>query len=48
MKLKIIIHPEDDGGFWAEIPSIAGCASQGEQWKNYSITYTKLSRGVCR
>ena len=30
MKLKIIIHEAEEGGFWAEVPSIPGCASQGD------------------
>ena len=30
MKLKTIIHEADEGGFWAEVPSIHGCATQGE------------------
>ena len=30
MKLKTIIHEADEGGFWAEVPSIPGCATQGE------------------
>jgi predicted RNase H-like HicB family nuclease len=30
MKLKVIIHPAEEGGFWAEVPAILGCATQGE------------------
>ncbi len=30
MKLKIIIHSAEEGGFWAEVPSIEGCATQGD------------------
>ena len=30
MKLKIVIHDAEEGGYWAEVPSIAGCATQGE------------------
>jgi predicted RNase H-like HicB family nuclease len=30
MKIKYIIHDADEGGFWAEVPSIPGCATQGE------------------
>ena len=26
----VIIHPADEGGFWAEIPSMPGCVSEGE------------------
>ncbi len=28
--LKVLIHKADDGGFWAEVPSLPGCVSQGE------------------
>ncbi len=30
MKLKIIIHEAEEGGYWAEVPAIPGCVSQGE------------------
>ncbi|MBP1148781.1 MULTISPECIES: type II toxin-antitoxin system HicB family antitoxin [Methylocaldum] len=30
MKLKVIVHQAEEGGYWAEIPAIPGCASQGE------------------
>jgi predicted RNase H-like HicB family nuclease len=30
MKLKVIVHPAEEGGFWAEVPAIQGCATQGE------------------
>ena len=30
MKLKVIIHQAEEGGFWAEVPAIPGCVSQGE------------------
>lgn len=30
MKLRAIIHPAEEGGFWAEVPAIPGCATQGE------------------
>ena len=30
MKLKVIIHQAEEGGFWAEIPAIQGCATQGD------------------
>ena len=32
MKLKVIIHEAEEGGFWAEVPSIPGCITQGEQF----------------
>ena len=33
MKLKLIIHEAEEGGYWAEVPSIPGCATQGEDLK---------------
>jgi predicted RNase H-like HicB family nuclease len=30
VKLKVIIHEAEEGGYWAEVPSIPGCATQGE------------------
>ena len=30
MKIKVIIHKADEGGFWAEVPAIPGCATEGE------------------
>ena len=30
MKLKVVIHKAEEGGYWAEVPSIPGCATQGE------------------
>ncbi|MFZ4437853.1 MAG: type II toxin-antitoxin system HicB family antitoxin [Syntrophales bacterium] len=33
MKLKIIVHSAEEGGFWAEVPSIPGCYTQAETWE---------------
>ena len=33
MKLKVIIHTAEEGGFWAEVPAIAGCATQGDTFE---------------
>jgi predicted RNase H-like HicB family nuclease len=33
MKLKVVIHQADEGGYWAEVPAIPGCATQGETFE---------------
>ena len=33
MKLKTIIHKAQEGGYWAEVPAIPGCVTQGETLK---------------
>jgi len=30
MKIKIVVHEPEEGGFWAEVPAIPGCATQGD------------------
>jgi predicted RNase H-like HicB family nuclease len=30
MKIKVVVHEAEEGGFWAEVPAIPGCATQGE------------------
>lgn len=30
MVLKAVVHPAEEGGFWAEVPSLPGCVTQGE------------------
>ena len=32
-KLKVIVHEAEEGGYWAEVPSIPGCATQGETFE---------------
>jgi predicted RNase H-like HicB family nuclease len=30
VKIKAVVHEAEVGGFWAEVPAIPGCATQGE------------------
>lgn len=32
VKLKVVIHEAEEGGCWAEVPAILGCATQGESF----------------
>ena len=33
MKLKVIVHRAEEGGFWAEVPAIPGCATEGDTFE---------------
>ncbi len=33
MKIKVVVHEAEEGGFWAEVPGIPGCATQGETFE---------------
>lgn len=30
MEYTVIIHQAEEGGYWAEVPALPGCYSQGE------------------
>ena len=30
MKLKVIIHEAEEGGYWSEVPALKGCVSEGD------------------
>ncbi|HPA46255.1 MAG TPA: type II toxin-antitoxin system HicB family antitoxin [bacterium] len=30
MKIKVVIHETEEGGYWAEVTAIPGCATEGE------------------
>jgi len=33
MKIKVVIHEAEEGGYWAEVPAIPGCATEGETFE---------------
>ncbi|BAZ32675.1 hypothetical protein NIES4074_51810 [Cylindrospermum sp. NIES-4074] len=33
MRLKIIVHQAEEGGYWAEVPSLPGCATEGDSFE---------------
>ncbi|NJR52183.1 MAG: type II toxin-antitoxin system HicB family antitoxin [Leptolyngbyaceae cyanobacterium CSU_1_3] len=33
MKIKVVIHGAEEGGFWAEVPAIPGYATQGDTFE---------------
>lgn len=45
MKLKIVVHEAEEGGYWAEVPSIPGCATQGESFDELLINIYEAVEG---
>lgn len=33
MRLKVVVHEAEEGGYWAEVPAISGCATQGDTFE---------------
>ncbi len=45
MKVKIVVHEAEEGGFWAEVPAIPGCASQGDTYEELIDNLTEAIEG---
>ncbi len=33
MKIRVHVHEAPEGGYWAEVPAIPGCVTQGETFE---------------
>jgi predicted RNase H-like HicB family nuclease len=45
MTLKAIIHEAEDGGFWAEVPALPGCVTQGETVEEVTFNLREAIEG---
>jgi len=45
MILKAIVHEAEEGGFWAEVPAIPGCATQGETIQELRVRLQEAIEG---
>jgi hypothetical protein len=43
MKVKVVIHEAEEGGYWAEVPAIPGCATQGETFEELLKNFYEAS-----
>jgi predicted RNase H-like HicB family nuclease len=42
----VVIHQEPEGGFWAEVPALPGCYSQGESIEQLMDNIREAIAGV--
>ena len=45
MKLPVVVHPAEEGGFWAEIPALPGCVSEGETFSEMLANIREAAEG---
>jgi predicted RNase H-like HicB family nuclease len=45
MKLKVLVHPAEEGGFWAEVPALLGCVSEGETLEDTLANIREAAEG---
>ena len=45
-KYLAVIHEEPEGGFWAEVPALPGCHTQGETMDELTANLREAISGV--
>ncbi len=45
MKIKVIIHPAEEGGYWAEVPALPGSITEGETMEEILINLKDAIEG---
>jgi predicted RNase H-like HicB family nuclease len=45
MKIRVIVHEAEEGGYWAEVPAIPGCATQGETFEDLLLNLYEAVEG---
>jgi predicted RNase H-like HicB family nuclease len=44
-RIKAVIHPAEEGGFWAEVPALRGCVSEGDTLDEVVANLREAARG---
>jgi len=45
MKIKAIIYPAEEGGYWAEVPAFTGCVTEGDSMAELLINLQDAIQG---
>jgi predicted RNase H-like HicB family nuclease len=45
MQIQAIIHKAEEGGYWAEVPALPGCVSQGETMEEVTKNIREAIQG---
>ena len=45
MTITAVIHEAEEGGFWAEVPALPGCMTQGDTLEEVKVAITEAVEG---
>jgi predicted RNase H-like HicB family nuclease len=45
MKIRFVVHPAEEGGFWAEVPALKGCYSEGDTYEDTVANIREAAEG---
>jgi predicted RNase H-like HicB family nuclease len=46
MKVTILVHPDEEGGYWAEIPGMPNCVSEGDTLEEVKHNIAEALSGI--
>ena len=46
MRIKVVVHEAEEGGYWAEVPAIPGCVTQGETMEELMANVHEAHSGL--
>jgi predicted RNase H-like HicB family nuclease len=47
MKINVVVHDAEEGGYWAEVPALPGCATQDDTFEELLQNLSQAIEG-CR
>ena len=45
MKIKAIVHAAEEGGYWAEVPALPSCITEGDTWEELMVNLKDAIQG---
>jgi predicted RNase H-like HicB family nuclease len=45
MKIKVVVHPPEERGFWAEVPALKCCYSEGDTFEDTLANIREAAEG---
>ncbi len=45
MRVKALVHPAEEGGYWAEVPALPGCITEGDTMEELIINLKDAIEG---
>jgi predicted RNase H-like HicB family nuclease len=46
MKIRVIVHEAEEGGYWAEVPALRGCYTEGDTREELLANIQEAVEGI--
>ena len=45
VKIRVLLHPAEEGGYWVEVPALPGCVSEGDTFDEALANIREAAEG---